>query len=87
METSTIVAPSRLNSARTSSVAARTSLADAVEALALSGRGFDRALKVARTLADLEGAATVERQHVSEALVFRAPSHQEPPTVIGAGVG
>ena len=67
--------------------AARTSLADAVEALALSGRGFDRALKVARTLADLEGAANVERQHVSEALVFRAPSHQEPPTVFGAGVG
>src|SRR5262249_37364601 len=33
---------------------ARTSLADAVEALGLSGRGFDRALKVARTLADLE---------------------------------
>jgi magnesium chelatase family protein len=67
--------------------AARTSLADAVDALGLSGRGFDRALKVARTLADLEGAATVERQHVSEALVFRAPSHQEPPTAIGAGVG
>ncbi len=67
--------------------AARTSLADAVEALGLSGRGFDRALKVARTLADLEGAATVERQHVSEALVFRVPGYHEPRAAIGARVG
>lgn len=67
--------------------AARTSLADAVEALGLSGRGFDRALKVARTLADLESVATIERPHVSEALMFRVPSYQEPPAAVGAGVG
>ncbi|HEU4528479.1 MAG TPA: YifB family Mg chelatase-like AAA ATPase [Actinomycetota bacterium] len=46
-------------------------LAQAVDGMALTGRGFDRALKVARTIADLGGAAEVERDHVSEALMYR----------------
>ncbi|HET9722831.1 MAG TPA: YifB family Mg chelatase-like AAA ATPase [Actinomycetota bacterium] len=46
-------------------------LAQAVDGMALTGRGFDRALKVARTIADLDGASEVERDHVSEALVYR----------------
>jgi magnesium chelatase family protein len=44
----------------------------AVDALALTGRGFDRALKVARTVADLEAADAVRGRHVAEALSFRA---------------
>jgi magnesium chelatase family protein len=51
--------------------AAETSLGQAVEQMALSGRGFDRALKVARTVADLEGAERVDAPHVLEALRFR----------------
>ena len=47
-------------------------LSSAVETLTLSGRSFDRALKVARTIADLEAKARVGTQHVSEALGFRA---------------
>src|SRR6266542_3328270 len=47
-------------------------LSEAVEGLALSGRGFDRAVKVARTIADLEGAERVDAVHVGEALSFRA---------------
>jgi magnesium chelatase family protein len=43
----------------------------AVESLHLSGRGFDRALKVARTVADLAGAERVEADHMSEALRYR----------------
>jgi magnesium chelatase family protein len=39
--------------------------------MALTGRGFDRALKVARTIADLDGAEEVAREHVSEALAYR----------------
>ncbi len=47
-------------------------LADAVERLALTGRGFDRVVKVARTVADLEGVATVGPSHVAEALSYRS---------------
>jgi magnesium chelatase family protein len=46
-------------------------LAQAVDGMALTGRGFDRALKVARTIADLDGAEEVARDHVSEALAYR----------------
>lgn len=46
-------------------------LARAVDGMALTGRGFDRALKVARTIADLDGAPQVHADHVSEALVYR----------------
>lgn len=37
----------------------------------LSGRAFDRILKVARTIADLEGNLQVEAHHISEAMLFR----------------
>jgi magnesium chelatase family protein len=39
----------------------------------LSGRGTDRLLRVARTIADLEGAACVLAVHLDEAARFRAP--------------
>jgi len=47
-------------------------LARAVETMALTGRGFDRVLKVARTIADLGGDGHVRAAHVVEALSFRA---------------
>lgn len=47
-------------------------LADAVDRHGLSGRGFDRVLKVARTIADLAGRETIEPDHVVEALAYRA---------------
>lgn len=37
----------------------------------LSGRAFDRILKVGRTVADLEGNPQVEPHHISEAMLFR----------------
>jgi magnesium chelatase family protein len=46
-------------------------LAGAVERMALTGRGFDRALKVARTIADLAGADRVGAGHLAEALSYR----------------
>jgi magnesium chelatase family protein len=46
-------------------------LAQAVDRLGLTGRGFDRALKVARTIADLAGSEGVEPDHLAEALSYR----------------
>ena len=46
-------------------------LARAVERMALTGRGFDRALKVARTVADLAGAEIVQAEQLAEALSYR----------------
>jgi magnesium chelatase family protein len=45
---------------------------DAAEKLKFTARAFHRLLKVARTLADLDGAARVERLHLAEALALRA---------------
>ncbi|MCI0636685.1 MAG: YifB family Mg chelatase-like AAA ATPase [Actinobacteria bacterium] len=47
-------------------------LAAAVDRHVLTGRGFDRALKVARTIADLAGSGPVEADHVVEALAYRS---------------
>ena len=41
------------------------------DALGLSARGYHRTLRVARTLADLDGEAGVARIHIAEALSYR----------------
>ena len=46
-------------------------LRQAADTLHLSARGFHRTLRVARTLADLDGAEKVGRMHVAEALSNR----------------
>ena len=51
--------------------AGRKLLTDAAERLKLSARGYHRVLRVARTLADLDGIASVARVHVAEALSYR----------------
>jgi magnesium chelatase family protein len=47
-------------------------LRDAADAMRLSARGYHRVLRVARTLADLDGAEKVGRLHLAEALSYRA---------------
>jgi magnesium chelatase family protein len=47
-------------------------LRDAAEAMRLSARGYHRVLKVARTIADLDGAESIGRAHLAEALAYRA---------------
>jgi magnesium chelatase family protein len=50
---------------------ARALVVKAAEQLALSARAYHRVLKVARTIADLDGAAGVARVHAAEALTYR----------------
>jgi magnesium chelatase family protein len=54
---------------------ARALLSKAAEQLALSARAYHRVLKVARTIADLDGATNLARVHAAEALTcrFRPP--------------
>jgi magnesium chelatase family protein len=58
-------------------------LASAVDRHALTGRGFDRALKVARTIADLDSSDAIGLDHVGEALAYRIPDTER--DLVGAG--
>jgi magnesium chelatase family protein len=46
-------------------------LREAADTMRLSARGYHRVLRVARTLADLEGSETVGRAQLAEALSYR----------------
>jgi magnesium chelatase family protein len=47
-------------------------LETAIDKLGLSARAFNRVLKIARTIADLEGAKDISARHVSEAIQYRS---------------
>ena len=65
-------APSVIEKIAALDVPAMALLRNAAEAMHLSARGYHRVLKVARTLADLDGADFVGRIHLAEALSYRA---------------
>lgn len=50
----------------------RELIKNAMDKLGLSARAYDRILKVARTIADLEASGTVESYHLSEAIHYRS---------------
>ncbi|WP_438019752.1 YifB family Mg chelatase-like AAA ATPase [Sorangium sp. So ce315] len=64
-------------------------LASAVERLGLSARAYTKVLRVARTLADMDGSAAVRAAHVAEAIgarLFDREAASGPPPAAAAGV-
>jgi Predicted ATPase with chaperone activity len=53
------------------SAAAQTLLKQVFEKLSLSARSYDRVIKVARTIADLEQENTINDRHIAEAIQLR----------------
>lgn len=51
----------------------RALIARAAERLGLTARGYHRVLRVARTIADLDGAVDIRRPHLAEAISYRLP--------------
>jgi magnesium chelatase family protein len=66
-----------LDESATPDAAGRTLLIRVAERFGLSARGYHRVLRVARTIADLDGADTVRASHVAEAVSFRVAGVKE----------
>jgi magnesium chelatase family protein len=66
------MSPAQLQKHCVPSVDARELMREAFDSLGLSARGHDRILRVARTIADLDGAAEIDADHIGEAIMYRS---------------
>jgi magnesium chelatase family protein len=55
----------------------RAFLDRAIESLSLSARAVHRSLRVARTIADLEGSEGIGKEHVAEGIQYRLLDRQQ----------
>ena len=53
----------------------RALMQGAFEHMGLTARSYDRILRVARTIADLDGSESIRPEHVAEALQYRPPAY------------
>ena len=71
--TSARIPPVRLEEACGIDRSGRSLLRKAVTHVGLTARGYHRALRVSRTIADLDGSVRVSENHIAEAIRFRGP--------------
>jgi magnesium chelatase family protein len=69
--TNAVVSGAVLDRVASPDQAGRDLLAKAADAMRLSARAYHRTLKVARTIADLDGVDAIRRIHIAEALAYR----------------
>ena len=75
--------PSLLHKYAEPDAAGLEKLKDAMERMNMSARAYDRILKVARTIADLEGCHDVLTHHIMEAIAYR---NLDRPTYLGGSI-
>ncbi len=66
------ITPALLNKVCPMDDAARTTLQNSFDSLGLSARAYDRILKVARTIADMDNSEIIRREHIFEAIQYRS---------------
>lgn len=66
------ITPDKLNTFCPMDDKAKAFIGKAFDSLGLSARAYDRILKVARTIADLNGSEKIEKEHISAAIQFRS---------------
>jgi magnesium chelatase family protein len=71
-ETNARVAPGEIRDSVRLEPASEAFLHQAATRLNISGRAYDRVLKVGRTIADLEGDDLVRKAHLAEAIQYRS---------------
>ncbi len=72
ISTNAAAPPQAIESVAALDDSARALVRDAAERLALTARGYHRVLKLARTIADLDGSESLARAHLAEALSYRS---------------
>ena len=67
-----LLSPSQIKAHCVLTPAAEALLEKAYSIMSLSARGHDRLLKVARTIADLNGSERIDKQHIAQAIQLRS---------------